>query len=72
VLISIFPIITNSLFGLKAADRGQRDLFRLHGAGRLIRLWKLDLPGSLPAMFTGFRISAGLSVVGAIVGEFFF
>ena len=33
---------------------------------------KLDLPGSLPAMFTGFRISAGLSVVGAIVGEFFF
>jgi NitT/TauT family transport system permease protein len=72
VLISIFPIITNSLFGLKAADRGQRDLFRLHGAGRLTRLWKLDLPGSLPAMFTGFRISAGLSVVGAIVGEFFF
>lgn len=72
VLISIFPIITNTLFGLKAGDRGQRDLFRLHGAGRLTRLWKLDLPGSLPAMFTGFRISAGLSVVGAIVGEFFF
>ena len=72
VLIAIFPIITNSLFGLKAAERGQRDLFRLHGAGRAIRLVKLDLPGSLPAMFTGFRISSGLSVVGAIVGEFFF
>jgi NitT/TauT family transport system permease protein len=72
VLISIFPIITNSLFGLKAAERGQRDLFALHGAGRLRRLWKLDLPASLPAMFTGFRISAGLSVIGAIVGEFFF
>ena len=41
-------------------------------SGRLTRLGKLDLPGSLPAMFTGFRISAGLSVVGAIVGEFFF
>jgi NitT/TauT family transport system permease protein len=72
VLISLFPIVTNALFGLKATDRGQRDLFRLHGASRLRRLWKLDLPGSLPAMFTGFRISAGLSVVGAIVGEFFF
>lgn len=72
VLIAIFPIITNTLFGLKAAERGQRDLFRLHGAGRLTRLVKLDLPGSMPAMFTGFRISSGLSVVGAIVGEFFF
>jgi len=72
VLIAIFPIITNTLFGLKSSDRGQIDLFRLHGAGRLRRLWKLDLPSSLPAMFTGFRISAGLSVIGAIVGEFFF
>jgi len=70
VLIAIFPIITNTLFGLKSSDRGQIDLFRLHGAGRLRRLWKLDLPSSLPAMFTGFRISAGLSVIGAIVGEF--
>jgi NitT/TauT family transport system permease protein len=72
VLISIFPIITNTLFGLKSAERGQRDLFKLHGAGRFRRLWNLDLPSSLPAMFTGFRISAGLSVIGAIVGEFFF
>ena len=72
VLISVFPIITNTLFGLKAADRTQHDLFTLHGSNRLTRLRKLNLPSSLPAMFTGFRISAGLSVIGAIVGEFFF
>lgn len=72
VLISVFPIITNTLFGLKVAERSQHDLFTLHGSTRLIRLWKLKLPASLPAMFTGFRISAGLSVIGAIVGEFFF
>jgi NitT/TauT family transport system permease protein len=72
VLISVFPIITNTLFGLKAAERSQHDLFTLHDATRLTRLWKLNLPASLPAMFTGFRISAGLSVIGAIVGEFFF
>ncbi|MGY9074212.1 MAG: ABC transporter permease [Acidimicrobiales bacterium] len=72
VIISLFPIITNTLFGLKSTERGHHDLFRLHGAGRLTRLKKLHFPGALPAMFTGFQISAGLSVIGAIVGDFFF
>lgn len=72
VLIAVFPIITNTLFGLKAAERSQHDLFTLHGAGRLTKLWKLQFPAALPAMFTGFRIAAGLSVIGAIVAEFFF
>jgi NitT/TauT family transport system permease protein len=72
VLISLFPIITNTLFGLKSADRAHRDLFRLHRANRWKRLVFLELPGALPSMFTGWRISAGLSVIGAIVGDFFF
>jgi NitT/TauT family transport system permease protein len=72
VMISIFPIITNTLFGLKSADPALHDLFTLHGAGRSTRLLKLQFPGALPAIFTGFRISAGLSVIGAIVGDFFF
>jgi NitT/TauT family transport system permease protein len=72
VIISLFPIITNTLFGLKAAERGHHELFSLHGASRLTRLRKLQLPASLPAMFTGFQISAGLAVIGSIVGGFFF
>ena len=72
VLIAAFPVITNSLFGLKSVDQAHHDLFTLYGAGRLTRLWKLELPSALPAVFTGLRISAGLSVIGAIVGEFFF
>jgi NitT/TauT family transport system permease protein len=72
VLIALFPIITNTLFGLSSVDRAHHDLFDLHGAGRLTRLWKLQLPAALPAVFTGFRIAAGLSVIGAIVGQFFF
>ncbi|MDQ1394584.1 MAG: NitT/TauT family transport system permease protein [Acidimicrobiaceae bacterium] len=72
VLISLFPIITNTLFGLHSVDRGLLDLFRLHGAGRVAALRKLQLPAAMPAMFAGFRISAGLSVIGAIVGDFFF
>jgi NitT/TauT family transport system permease protein len=72
VLIALFPIVTNTLFGLKAVDRGHRDLFALYGADRFQRLVKLQLPGALPAIFAGLRISAGLSVIGAIVGDFFF
>lgn len=72
VIISIFPIITNTLFGLQSTERTLHDLFTLHEASPLTRLWKLELPAALPAIFTGFRITAGLGVTGAIVGEFFF
>ena len=72
VLISLFPIITNTLFGLKSSDQSHHDLFTLHHASRLQRLLKLQLPGALPAVVSGWRIAAGLSVVGAIVGDFFF
>ena len=72
IMISIFPIITNTLFGLMSADQGQHDLFTLRGASRWTRLFKLQYPAAMPAIFTGFRISAGLSVIGAVVGEQFF
>ena len=72
VLIALFPIVANTLFGLRSVERGHHDLFTLHGAGRLTRLWKLQLPSALPSIVTGLRISAGLSVIGAIVGDFFF
>lgn len=72
VMIGIFPIITNSLFGLKAVDPALHDLFTLHRASRMTRLRKLQLPAALPAMFEGFRISAGLSVIGSIIADFFF
>lgn len=72
VVIALFPIIANTLFGLLSAETGQHDLFTLHGAGRFKRLVKLQMPAALPSIFTGFRISAGLSVIGAVVGDFFF
>jgi len=72
VIISLFPIIVNTLFGLQSADAGSHDLFTLHHAGRLVRLRKLMFPSAGPAIFAGLRISAGLAVIGAIVGDFFF
>jgi NitT/TauT family transport system permease protein len=72
VLIALFPIVANALFGLRSVDPALRELFALHRAGRLTRLVKLQLPAALPAILTGLRISAGASVIGAVVGDFFF
>ena len=71
-IISIFPIITNTLFGLVSVSADHQDLFDLSRPSRLRRLWHLELPSAMPAIFTGLRISAGLSVIGAIVADFFF
>lgn len=72
VVMSLFPIITNTLFGLKSADPGLHDLATLHNASRWTRLRTIAFPNALPAMFTGIRIAGGLSVIGAIVSDFFF
>ena len=72
VIISLFPIIANTLFGLLSVDRSHHELFTLHGVSRRTRLLKLQVPAAMPAIFVGIRISAGLSVIGAVVGDFFF
>jgi NitT/TauT family transport system permease protein len=72
VLVSLFPMITNTLYGLKSVDAGHHDLFTLIGASRWQRLFSLQLPAALPAMLTGCKISAGLAVIGSIVADFFF
>jgi NitT/TauT family transport system permease protein len=72
VLFCIFPVVANTLFGLQSVHQEHHDLFTLHGASRLTRLRKLQLPTALPSIFTGLRIAAGLAVIGAIVGDTFF
>jgi NitT/TauT family transport system permease protein len=72
VMIALFPMVSNTLFGLQSADRAQRELFRLQRAGRGAQLVKLQIPSALPSIFVGLRTSAGLSVIGAIVGDQFF
>jgi len=72
VIIAIFPIVANTLFGLLSVDKGYHELMSLNGASRWTRLLKLQYPAAMPSIFTGLQISAGLSVVGAVVGDFFF
>ncbi|SDO38215.1 NitT/TauT family transport system permease protein [Microbacterium sp. ru370.1] len=72
VLIALFPMVSNTLFGLQSVDKSQRELFRLQKANKWTVLTKLTLPAALPSIFVGMRTSAGLSVIGAIVGDYFF
>jgi NitT/TauT family transport system permease protein len=69
-VVSVFPVIANTLTGLLSTDPALEDLFRLYGAGAWGRLWKLKLPAALPSLFTGLRVAAGLAVIGTVVGEF--
>jgi NitT/TauT family transport system permease protein len=69
-IVSVFPVVANTLSGMRSVDPHLRDLFHLYGAKRLDVLLKLELPWALPSIATGFRIASGLSVIGAIVGEF--
>ena len=69
-VISFFPMLSNTLVGLHSVDAERRNAFRLYHATRLQTLLKLEFPTALPFVLAGARISAGLSVIGAIVGEF--
>ncbi|MFT4305443.1 MAG: ABC transporter permease [Microbacterium sp.] len=72
VIVAVFPMISNTLFGLQSASPQAHDLFTLNKATRMQRLAKLQFPAAVPAIFTGLRNVAGLSVIGAIVGDFYF
>jgi NitT/TauT family transport system permease protein len=69
-IVSVFPVIANATAGMLGTDPALLDLFRLYGAGSVATMSKLRFPHALPQWFTGLRVAAGLSVVGAIVGEF--
>ena len=69
-IVSVFPVIANTLDGLLSTDPALEDLFRLYGANSWSRMTKLKLPAALPNIFTGLRVAAGLAVIGTVVGEF--
>jgi NitT/TauT family transport system permease protein len=69
-IVSVFPVIANTLAGLTSTDPALLDLFRLYGASRTAAMFKLRVPSALPNIFTGLQIAAGLTVIGTVVAEF--
>ena len=70
-IISLFPIITSTVNGLTSVNKDYVDLMKLYRASKLQMLFKIRFPSAIPYIITGARVSAGLSVVGAIIGEYF-
>jgi NitT/TauT family transport system permease protein len=69
-IVSVFPVIANTLAGLISTDPALLDLFRLYGAGPTAAMFRLRLPSALPNLFTGLQVAAGLTVIGTVVAEF--
>lgn len=71
VIVCLFPIVNNVTAGLLSVSTELSDLFELYGGGRIKRLFRLQIPTSIPYLVLGAKVSSGLAVIGAIVAEFF-
>ena len=71
VVMVFFPVLVNTVEGLRAAEPMQRDLMRTYGASYRQTLAKLRLPAAMPFLFNGLKIATTLALIGAIVAEFF-
>jgi putative hydroxymethylpyrimidine transport system permease protein len=68
-LICFFPVVVNTLDGLDGVDRDQVKMMRTLGASRLDLLRRLELPSSLPFLFSGAKVAVAVAVIGAVFGE---
>ena len=68
-LIVFFPILINTIVGLREVPKDLRDLMRTLKATPFQTFWKLEVPAALPVYLGGLRVGATLSVIGAVVGE---
>jgi NitT/TauT family transport system ATP-binding protein len=71
-LISVFPIVVATMVGVREVDRQFREVFRTLGASRWAIWSRLELPGALPVVLGGLRLSISLALIGAVVSEFVF
>ncbi len=69
-IVALFPIISNTILGLRSVNPGLLNLFKMNKASRFQQLIRLRIPSAAPYFFGGLRISSGLSLIGAVVAEF--
>ncbi|MFO7740910.1 MAG: ABC transporter permease [Anaerolineae bacterium] len=69
-LIVFFPILVNTVVGVRGVGQDLRDLMRTLEASRWQMIWMLEVPAALPTLLGGLKVGATLAVIGAVVGEF--
>ena len=67
---TFFPIMLNTMIGLRSTGRLEQHLFRSIGANWLESFWRLRLPNALPQLFVGLKIASTLALIGAVVAEY--
>jgi len=69
-LVAFFPVLSNTIQGLKSTDHKLLDLFDLYGATNWQTLFLLKIPSALPYFLAGLRIAGGLALIAAVAAEF--
>lgn len=69
-VLAFFPILTNTVLGVKSIDEGHRDVMTSLNATRWQIFKRLELPSALPYIITGLEVGIVLAIIGAIVGEY--
>lgn len=69
-VLAFFPILTNTVLGVKSIDAGHRDVMDSLNARRWDTFWNLELPSALPYILTGMEVGIVLATIGAVVGEY--
>ncbi len=70
MLVALFPVVIDTVLGLRSVDPEMLDLAKSLRASRLQVLWKVRAPCALPSLFAGLKVGISLAFIGAIVGEF--
>jgi NitT/TauT family transport system permease protein len=70
LLVAVFPIVIDTVLGLKSVEPDMLDLAKSLKGSRSRTLWKIRLPNALPSIFAGLKVGISFAFIGAIVGEF--
>ncbi len=70
ILVTFFPIVINSVVGLKSLSHNMHNLARSMGATSMQVFWRFQLPNALPGIFAGLKVASVLAIIGAVVAEF--
>jgi len=68
---AVWPILVNTIYGVRGVDRMLYDVAAISGVGRVARIVRVSVPAALPSIVTGIRISAALALVVCVTAEYF-
>ncbi|HEU5160393.1 MAG TPA: ABC transporter permease [Streptosporangiaceae bacterium] len=69
-ILAFFPIMLNTLLGVRSVEPGHRDVMRSLNAGKWATFWRLDYHSTMPYVFAGMEIGIVFAIIGAVVGEY--